>query len=85
MSLGSFAFIEFEKHLIGQPDEIVVCREVVIRLGGPAQQLGQHFLPLSRRERLDGVDRAFGSLRHRRRVALPNPQVKCRFGFPEGY
>ena len=83
MSLTGFAFVEFEKDLIGQPDEIVVCREIVIRLGGPPQQLGQHFLPLSRCERLDGLDRALGCLGHRRRVAVPDPLVKSRFGFPK--
>ena len=65
MSLTGFAFVEVEKDLIGQPDEVGVCREVVIRLGRPAQQFGQHFLALGRCERLDGVDRAFGCLRHR--------------------
>lgn len=84
MSLSGFAFVEREKDLIGQPDEIVACREIVIRLGGPSQQLGKDFLPLSRCERLDGLDRAFGCLRHRRRVAVTDPLVKSRFGFPKG-
>lgn len=65
MSLTGFAFVEVEKDLIGQPDQIVVGREVVIRLGRPPQQFGQHFVPISRCERVDGVDRAFGCLRHR--------------------
>lgn len=81
ISLSSFALVEFEKHVIGQPNEIVVCREIVIRLGCPAQQFGQHFLALSRSERLDGVDRAFGCLRHSRRVAVPGPLVKFQWSF----
>jgi len=64
MLLASFALVEFEKDLVCERHAISVDREVVIGLGRPPQQLGNDFVSLRRRKRLDGVERTLGCLRH---------------------
>ncbi len=64
MSAAGFAFDEFEEYAVCEPDEIVVCWEVVVRMGRPPQQFGQDLVSLGWWQRLNALDRAFGCVRH---------------------